>query len=135
MLVATSLCIAILACVNAPLPHGPRSAAALPAVALGQATLYRLEITLLVFYGALLLATPAVSGLIRGRLPIEISVRGARFAEDADQSADKTKAAIERLEHAADLYENELAAVHLKLDRLESETRRDITQPKVDFGP
>jgi len=94
-----------------------------------------LEITLLVFYGALLLVTPAVSGLIRGRLPIEISVRGARFAEEADHSVDMTKAAIERLEQATDLYENELAAVHLKIERLESKTRRDTTQPKVGSGP
>ncbi|HSS42151.1 MAG TPA: hypothetical protein VLK37_06305 [Solirubrobacterales bacterium] len=94
--------------------------------------LYRLEITLLIFYGALLLVTPAVSGLIRGRLPIEISVRGARFAEDAEQSADMTQAAIARLEHAADLYRNELATVHLKIERLKSETKRDTTQPKVN---
>lgn len=41
-----------------------------------------------------------------------------------------TKAAIERLEQAADLYENELAAVHLKIERLWSEAS-DSTQPTV----
>jgi len=41
---------------------------------------------------------------------------------------------IERLEQATDLYENELAAVHLKIERLESTTRRDTTQPKVVSG-
>ncbi|HEU4737467.1 MAG TPA: hypothetical protein VFS54_00130 [Solirubrobacterales bacterium] len=53
---------------------------------------------LVVFYGSLLLITPAFSGLARGRLPIEISVRGAKFAEEADESADRNEADVERLE-------------------------------------
>jgi hypothetical protein len=129
ILVGAALCVALAACAALPVPQD------LPAIALEQAAVYRLEVALAAFYGCLLLATPAYSGLALGRLPIEISTRGARFAEDADQSADMTQAAIERLEHATGLYETELAAVHLKIKRLESETRRDITQPKVDSGP
>lgn len=128
-LVGAALIFALAACVAFPVPDDP------PAVALEQGGLYRLEVALATFYGLLLLATPAYSGLVAGRLPIEISTRGARFAEEADQSADKTRAAIEGLELAADRYENELAAVHLKIERLESETRRDTTQPKVGSKP
>lgn len=84
------------------------------------------------FYGFLLLATPAYSGLAMGRLPIEISTRGARFAEEADQSADITKAAVARFEQVSDLHENELVAIHLDIERLDAKTNRDTTQPKVD---
>ena len=128
-LVGAALSVALMACAVLPVPDDP------PAVALEQAGLYRLEVALVAFYGLLLLATPAYSGLVAGRLPIEISTRGARFAEGADESAHKTKAAIEGLEDAADRYENELAAVHLKIERLELEGRRDITQPKVGSKP
>lgn len=127
-LVGSALCVALAACAALPVPKN------LPAIALEQATLYRLEVALGVFYGCLLLATPAYSGLAMGRLPVEISTRGARFAEDADQSADMTQAAIERLEHATDLCGTELAAAHLKIERLEAETKRDTRQPEVDSG-
>ena len=70
----------------------------LPATAFGQVVLFRLEVALLVFYGSLLLLTPAFAGLIRGRLPTEISTRGAKFAEEADQSAELNAIAIRRLE-------------------------------------
>jgi len=36
----------------------------------------------------LLLITPTFSALLNGRLPIEISTRGAKFAEDAGQSTE-----------------------------------------------
>lgn len=78
-LISAALLVAILTAALAP-------ASALPAIALGQLWLYRLEVSLLAFYACLLLITPAFSGLIRGRLPIEISTRGARFAEEADHS-------------------------------------------------
>jgi len=51
----------------------------LPAVALGQVPLYRLEILLALVYGGLLLLTPLFQGLFYGRLPIELSHRGARW--------------------------------------------------------
>lgn len=60
----------------------------------------------MVFYGGLLLITPAYSGLVEGRLPIEISARGARFAERADHSAESTESALQALEQTtADLGE------------------------------
>lgn len=129
LLVSTALSIALLSCVFLPVPQH------LPAIALEQTVLYRLEVALGAFYGCLLLVTPAYSGVVAGRLPIEISTRGARFAEEADQSAEVTKMAIERLEQATDLHESELVAFHLAIERLEAETRRDTTQPGVDSGP
>lgn len=75
ILIGAALSVAIVTAARAP-------ASALPAFALGQIWLYRLEVSLLAFYGCLLLITPAFSGLIRGRLPIEISTRGAKFAEE-----------------------------------------------------
>ena len=71
------MAVAFLSCVAVPIPHDPQGDPALPAVAFEQVGLYRLEVGLLAFYGGLLLITPAFSGLVRGRLPIEISARGA----------------------------------------------------------
>jgi len=81
-----------------------------------------MEVALLVFYGALLLITPAFAGLISGRLPIEISTRGARFAEGADRSADLNEIDIRRLEQTAsnladDLFEARAEIEELRRDR------------------
>jgi hypothetical protein len=132
ILVATDLACTLLASALAPVPIGHEGHSALPAIALGQASLYRLEVALLIFNCGLLLITPAFSGLVKGRLPVEVSARGAKFAEDADQSADITQEAIEKLERTAELHWSELAAVEIKVERLEAETERDTTQPEVD---
>ena len=65
----------------------------LPALALGNRELLWLERTLLLFYGFLLLFVPVVRAL-QGELPIELSARGARYAEASD---DAVKALPERL--------------------------------------
>ena len=92
VLVATALGLALVACAVLPVPED------LPAIALKQAVLYRLEVALAAFYGCLLLATPTYSGLALGRLPIEISTRGAKFAGEADQTVERDEATIRRLE-------------------------------------
>jgi hypothetical protein len=89
--IGAALGSAIVASAAVPVPDH------LPAVAFGQTSLYRLQVALLVFYGGLLLITPAISGLVMGRLPIEISTRGARFAEEADQSDELVEATIREL--------------------------------------
>jgi hypothetical protein len=91
-LVGAALGVALVACAVLPVPED------LPAVALEQAALYRLEVGLAAFYGCLLLATPAYSGLAMGRLPIEISTRGARFAEETERAAERDEARINELE-------------------------------------
>lgn len=126
ILIGAALCIALLAAALAPVPEDGAGHPALPALALGQVGLYRLEVALLVFYGSLLLVTPAFSGLIRGRLPTEISARGAKFAEDAEQSAELAEAAGKELERSVSALAEKLNKVMIELDQMRGEvTVRD----------
>jgi hypothetical protein len=109
VLIGVALCIALAA---AGLARPP---AVLPAVAFGQASLYRLEIALLVFYGSLLLVTPTFSGLARGRLPTEISTRGAKFAENADQLVESDEATTRKLEGKLKRLSDDMAEVRLEI--------------------
>lgn len=118
ILVGSALCLALFAFALAPVPVN------LPAPAFEQTGLYRLEVSLLVFYGTLLLATPALAGLIRGRLPTEISTRGAKFAEKADQLAAQDEVAIKRLEATTDRLALRLAEAHTEIERLDELTRQ-----------
>ncbi|HET8815343.1 MAG TPA: hypothetical protein VFM51_10365 [Solirubrobacterales bacterium] len=93
-----------------------------------------MEVALIVFYSGLLLITPAFAGLVRGHLPIEISARGAKFAEETSQSAALNKQRIEELERAAEANAELLATVHLEVQRLREPNQRDTTQPGVDSG-
>jgi hypothetical protein len=81
----------------------------LPSVALGQQAIYRLEVGLAVFYGGLIAFTPLYYGLVRGRVPIEISARGARFSEDA----------VERVRTSVGSSDEDLVLVRNRLDRVE----------------
>jgi hypothetical protein len=132
ILVAVALCIALTAFVLAPIPVDASGDPDLPAPAFEQTGLYRLEVALAVFYGALLLVTPAFSGLAQGRLPIEISTRGAKFAEESNQSAEIAKAAIESLEQVTEALDEELAGANFEIKRLSEIAGRDNTQPEVD---
>lgn len=125
VLSGTALCTALLACVAVPAPKD------LPAIALQQAALYRLEVALLVFYGALLLITPAFSGVGRGRLPTEISTRGAKFAEEDDRSTQLNEAAIEELEHTIGSLTEGLKIANFEIKRLKEANGRDSSQPIV----
>jgi len=106
-----------------------------PAVAFEQAFVYRLEVALLVFYGCLLLITPAFSGLIRGRLPTEISARGAKFAEETDESAAANEAKIKELERATYAQAEKLVTVRIEIERLREMNEGDATQQGVDSKP
>jgi hypothetical protein len=130
ILVALVACAALGAFAWVPIPEDANAHPDLPAIALEQAGLYRLEVALMVFYGGLLLITPAFSGLIEGRLPIEISARGARFAERADQSIESTKEALWTLEQTtADLGEG-LGRVTSEIELLKRATD-DKRKPPV----
>ena len=98
--------------ISAPVPDD------LPAVAFGQVSLYRLQVTLLVFYGGLLLITPAFSGLIHGRLPIEISARGAKFAEETVYADGKTEAKFDELQQKANDLTEGLDIANIEISRL-----------------
>jgi hypothetical protein len=71
----------------------------LPALVLGNRELLWLERALLLFYGFLLLFVPVVRAL-QGELPIELSTRGARYAEASD---DAVKALRDRLDQTEQL--------------------------------
>jgi hypothetical protein len=112
VVVGAALCAALAAGAAVPIPED------LPAVTLGQEALYRLEVTLLVFYGSLLLVTPAFSGLIQGRLPIEISTRGAKFAEEDERSAELTSAKVDELQRAVNALAERLITAHREIEQL-----------------
>ena len=125
ILVAAALASALFACAMTPVP------ADLPAIALGQSGLYRLEVGLFVFYGSLLLVTPAFSGLVRGRLPIEISTRGAKFAEEAGHSALLNEERIKDLRRVTDGLVEGLRIANLEIGRLKEDPNRDNAIPAV----
>jgi hypothetical protein len=132
ILVALALSIALLASILLPIPRDEKGDLDLPAVAFEQVGLYRLEVALLVFYGELLLVTPAFSGLIWGRLPTEISMRGAKFVEGAEQSADSNRAAVSDLERTTSGLIEELEIANFEIEQLKEMPRRDGTQPEVE---
>jgi hypothetical protein len=124
-LVAPALCAALLTSVVVPVPED------LPAFAFKQGSLYRLEVALIVFYGNLLLITPAFAGLIQGRLPIEISARGAKFATGADDSVKLYEEKIEDLKQVTDDLSEGLQAANFEIEHLKKAPNRDNTQPAV----
>jgi hypothetical protein len=125
VLTGFALCMALVTCSVAPVPED------LPAIAVHQPGLYRLEVGLMVFYGWLLLVTPVFSGLIRGRLPIEISTRGARFAEEADQSTQWNEKKIKDLEATAEDLTEGLRTVQFEIQAMKEAGARDKTPPTV----
>lgn len=113
--------------ISLPTKHvGDHTMDALPSVALGQAAIYRLEIGLVIFYGGLIVLTPVFYGVIRGRLPIEISTRGARFpeevAENVDSSIRETQALTDELKHDLTDTQAKLVRARLNIDELARKT-------------
>lgn len=125
ILIGAALLSAIVTAALAP-------ASALPAVAFGQMWLYRLEVSLLAFYACLLLITPAFSGLIRGRLPIEISTRGAKFAEETKRYAALDEGTIRELEETIGDLSQAIANVQIEIGQLSEKVSSDKTQREVD---
>ena len=125
ILIGVSLLVATVIAALAP-------ASPLPAIAFGQAWIYRLEVSLLAFYACLLLITPSFSGLIRGRLPIEISTRGARFAEETSRYAVLDEEAIRELEGTISILSQAIAKAQIDIGQLQEIVSADNTQRKVD---
>lgn len=109
-LVGAAFIFALVAGTVFPVPADP------PAVALEQASIYRLEVALAAFYGLLLLATPAYSGMVMGRLPTEISTRGAKFASEAEHAVERDEATIRRLERGIAELRIGLSKAQAKID-------------------
>jgi hypothetical protein len=132
ILTGLALCIALLAFFDVPVPLDAKGDPDLPAPAFEQTGLYRLEVALMVFYGDLLLITPVFSGLIRGRLPIEISTRGAKFAEKLDQSVAQEEGAIRDMEATGGELDRRLTDAQLEIKQLSEIAGSDSKQPRVD---
>jgi len=82
----------------------------LPTVALGQILVYRLELLLVCVFGALLLVTPLLQGVVNGRLPTDLcpgcavrrgcvsSARGRRVGiAEIEETTKTTVAALVKL--------------------------------------
>ncbi len=119
ILIAVALCTSLVGFAVAPIPMEENGHPDLPAPAFEQTALYRMEVALLVFYGDLLLITPALVGLLRGRLPIEISTRGAKFADGSERSAKLDEAAVKKLEATTKDLVQEMEDANLKIDQLD----------------
>jgi len=118
VLVSAALCVALAACSVSPVPEN------LPAIALEQPGLYRLEIALAAFYGCLLLVTPTYSGVVAGRLPIEISTRGAKFAAEADLTAERDEEIISEMRLNIGQVVDGLTEAMMEIEQL----KRDVTE-------
>lgn len=130
--IAVALCTSLVGFALAPIPEDANGHPDLPAPAFEQTALYRMEVALLVFYGDLLLITPALLGLLHGRLPIEISTLGARFAEGSERSADLDEAAITELEVTIRDLARGLADAQIEIQWLSERTNSDSRQQGVD---
>jgi hypothetical protein len=73
----------------------------LPSLALGSRELLWLERALVLFYGFLLLFVPVLRAL-EGVLPIELSARGARYAEASDEALEALKAQLDETDEILD---------------------------------
>jgi hypothetical protein len=124
-LTGTALTVALATALIIPIPE------TLPAIAIRQTILYQLEVALLVFYSWLLLITPAFSGLIRGQLPVEISTRGAKFAEEADQSTNSNEDKIGELRGLIDNLIDRQDEADITIKQLQEAPARDNAQPAI----
>ena len=71
----------------------------------------------MVLYGGLLVLTPVFYGVLLGRLPTEISHRGARWSEVADEALGTFENAINSLQIDSSDLRAKLVQQELRLDR------------------
>ncbi len=81
----------------------------IPAIAFGSQAVLAVQLTLLFFYAALLLLVPLVRALSDGALPIELSLRGARWSEEVGDLGDELLERLAAVEGAAVLSNLEIA--------------------------
>jgi hypothetical protein len=98
----------------------------LPAVALDQPVLYRMEVAVAVFYAGLVIVTPLFFGAARGRLPTEVSARGAKFAEEVDESIKETQELADDLETRVETAERLLALDRIDIQKLANKTGTNL---------
>jgi hypothetical protein len=97
-----------------------------PAVAFGNHLVFASELLLLGFYGMLLVLVPLVRAIGGGELPIELTARGARFAESA---AEVSVATNQEIAGRVDSLEGAMADQEVEID----EHARQATEGLHDF--
>jgi hypothetical protein len=136
----------LLACsaVGAVLVSLHTAKAEIPSFAFGSHVVLAVQLTLLFFYGALLLLVPLVRAAADGELPIELSMRGARFAEreltDANEetferldAAEKSLATLSKEAARSDRVQKELGELHREVDALDARYRKATAVAKQRF--
>lgn len=77
------------------------SASEIPSIAFGSRVVLAVQVAVLLFYGALLLLVPLVRAIFDGDLPIELSLRGARWSEKMVEVGDELLVWQEKTEEEA----------------------------------
>jgi hypothetical protein len=96
----------------------------LPSIALGQVPMYRLELLLGAFFGGLLVATPLLQGVINGRLPTEITARGAKYdPEEVSEGLGALEDRINALEDALTKTGGEAIALRAEVEELKERSQ------------
>lgn len=132
-----------------------------PSVAFGNHFIFAAQLVLLIFYAILLLVVPLVRGVIRGELPVELTLKGPRYAELVDagenigdrlqkvedrvdaseterQKADKAAAAgigatVERMDAIADVVARQ-AQQHNELGELTAQAIKSLNERFESLG-
>ena len=97
------------------------SASTIPSFAFGSQVVLAVQLALLFFYATLLLLVPLIRALTDGELPIELSLKGARWSESIEVVGD-------------DLFDR-LAEVDEKLLSAELQARKEIEELRDLPGP
>lgn len=87
----------------------------IPSFAFGSHVVLAVQIALLFFYSALLLLVPLIRALTEGTLPIELSLKGARWTEGIDGLSDEV---LERQEEAEKKALNDNFEMHQEIETL-----------------
>lgn len=124
--VPLALLAAVLGGILIPIP------AKLPAAALGSEQLLWALRALVIFYGFLLLFVPLVRGL-KGQLPIELTLRGARYEELTTASLGALEARVVKLEQAVAASASILPDAVKRLGKLEDDVVK--LRPKAKANP
>ncbi len=81
---------------------------AIPSLAFGSHVVLAIQVALLFFYGSLLLLVPLARAVFDGDLPVELSLRGARWKEEVDDLGDEIADRLTEVEQKALAADQEL---------------------------
>jgi hypothetical protein len=109
------------------------SPADVPSFAFHSPIVLAVQLALLFFYAALLLLVPTIRALVDGDLPIELSLRGARWREEALVSSDEFLARLTGAEDEARQanFATREEVRHLKVELGDAETELDAIADRL----